>query len=104
MTNLLHATAVLALVVTGMAVMVGVVSPGEALKGVGVALVLLTIVPCFVAALIQSVVGPALASLVTDLEHAAYILLIIAVSGVIGWLAIRGIARFRDMDQRKEEE
>lgn len=100
----LEAVAGLALVVTGLAVTVGIVSPDEALKRIGVVLLLLTIVPCFIAALIHDFVRPVLASLVTDLERAAYILLIAAVVALIGWLAIRTIVRFRDTDHGKREE
>ncbi len=104
MTSLLEAVAVLALVVTGMAVTVGVMSPSEALRRIGVVLVFLTIVPCFAVSLIHGAVGPVFAALVTNLERAAHILLIVAAVALIGWLAIQATIKFHDIGHKKGEE
>jgi hypothetical protein len=82
----------LVLVWTSVAVMVGSLEPGEALRRVGVVLVLLLLVPVLIQSLIHSVVVLAL-TVVDVLKHATYTLVVAAVAVLIGWVAVQQIRK-----------
>lgn len=86
MTYILEFIAVLALIWAGLSIMVGVLPPGEALRRVRVALVVLLVLPCFLFGFIHDTLSPLLGRVVTELESAARILLIAAVVALLAWL------------------
>ena len=60
---IIETIALLALVLVGMAVLLGVITPGEALKRILGFLVVVLVAPALVAVLVQSIISPALTSL-----------------------------------------
>lgn len=100
MGTLMELLAVLALMITGLAVMVGAVHPGEALRRVGVVLVLLLVVPCIIFSFIQSVIMPIVAAAVTQLANAAVILLVVAAVALLGWFPVHIMQRRSARNQR----
>lgn len=89
MSGILGFLAALALIVTALAVMVGALEPGEALRRLGVALLLILIVPALLQAIIRSVIEPFLSSAVTDLGRLAVILVVVALIALVGWLVLK---------------
>lgn len=85
--------AVLVLVATGTAIMVGALSPGDALRRVGVVLLLLLIVPMLITGLMQAVVAPMLAGLRSAAGNVAGALVVIAGVALAIWLGLYAIQR-----------
>lgn len=90
---ILELLAVLALVVTGAAIMVGALSPGDALRRVGVVLVLLLIVPLLITGLMKTMVAPMLASLRSAAGTLAGALGVIAGVALAIWLGLYVVQR-----------
>jgi hypothetical protein len=84
---------VLALISMSLAVMIGAVPPGEALRRVAVVLVLLFVAPVLLMSLIRSVIMPGLNGVVTVLGNATYIILVVGAIVLIGWLATQKLRR-----------
>jgi len=89
----LELLAVLALVGTGVAIMVGALSPGDALRRVGVVLVLLLVIPMLITGLMQAVVAPMLATVRSAAGTAASVLGVIAAVALAIWLGLYAIQR-----------
>jgi len=83
--------AVLALVSTGIAIMIGALSPGEALRRVGAMLLLLLLVPMLITGLLRCVIAPMLARLRTVAQEVVILLAVIAVLALTGWLVLHRI-------------
>ena len=90
---ILELSAVLVLVGTGAAIMVGALSPGDALRRVGVVLLLLLFVPMLITGLMQAVVVPMLATLRSAAKDAAGLLVVVAVVALAAWLGLHAIQR-----------
>ena len=104
MAPLLNLIAVLALVATGISVLVGAVAPGEALRRLGVAMILLLVIPCFIAGMLKSLITPVINSVVTLLAHAGYILVLIAVFAFMAWVVVQISRRHQGVDGDKKDE
>ena len=84
----LEVLAVLALVVTGIAIMVGALSPGDALRRVGVVLLLVLILPALMTSVMQAVIVRMLAEVRSAAKDVVYVLLAIAAVALLGWFAL----------------
>jgi undecaprenyl pyrophosphate phosphatase UppP len=100
----LELLAVLAVIVTALAVICGALTPGEALRRVGTALVLLLIVPAILTCIVRTTITPMLSAVVTDLAKAAVILVMVAVVALIGWMALRQVQRRSRTNHREDGE
>ncbi|MGE0406363.1 MAG: hypothetical protein AB7O65_08690 [Candidatus Korobacteraceae bacterium] len=89
MTGLLEASAALAVVVAGIAVMTGILPPGEALRRTGAALVLLLFIPVFAKVLLQMVLGPLAATLEMTMKLIGWACLAIFAMTVVGYLVLQ---------------
>ena len=89
----LELLAVLALVGTGVAIMVGALAPGDALRRVGVVLVLLLVIPMLITSLMQAVVAPTLATLRSAAGNVAAVLVVIATVAFAIWFGLFAIQR-----------
>ncbi len=93
--------AVLVLVASGIAIMVGALSPGDAIRRVGVVLALVIIVPVLITSFIQTAIAPMLASLRAAAKDIAYVLAVIAAITLLGWLVLYQAQR-RSRNDHKE--
>lgn len=89
MTCILELFATLAVVATAMIVMVGILSPGEALKRLAAALLLLLILPAAITNIVQSIVLPRLTDILTSIRSTLYMAAVLAVFAFVGWFAIK---------------
>ena len=93
MGQILGLLAIMAIVATAMAVIVGALEPAEAFQRVGAALALLLIIPALIVCAIQSVVTPLLSALVTDVAKLACIFPVVAALALLAWLTLRFLQR-----------
>lgn len=98
MLNILEAVLVLGLVVAGLGIMVGLISPGDALKRLGVFLAIILIVPPALTFLFQNMVAPALSAALAMLKPILWIGGAIVVLILIVW-AVGAPRRHHSGDQ-----
>lgn len=101
MIYVLEVLAISALVASGIAIMLGALSPGDALRRVGAVLVLLLILPALITCFAQTTIAPMLASLRAAAKDIAYVLLAIAAIALFCWFVLYKIQRFVANDHRK---
>jgi hypothetical protein len=89
MIALLNLVAVLALLVSGIVVMIGAVKPEEMLRRVGVILLLLLVVPVFILNITHCLLAPMFMSFLSFLKQAAYVVLLVTAIGLLVCIVIR---------------
>ena len=89
LTCILELFGTLAIVATAIIVMVGILSPGEALKRLAAALLLLLVLPAAITNIVQSIVLPFFASILNAIRSRLYVAPVVAFVAFIGWLAIK---------------
>src|SRR5208282_3956151 len=100
----LEVLAVLGLVATGVAIMVGALPLGDAIRRVGSVVVLLIIMPMFITAFIQTMIAPMLTALRSAAQDVAYALVVIGTLTLLRWLASHRLQRRSGKNHTKTEE
>ncbi len=90
--QILELLAVIAIILTALAVMTGSLEPGDALRRLGTTLILMLIMPAVVTTVIRCAVLPLIAPVVTVLGDAAFILAIVSVTALVICIALGRIA------------
>ena len=104
MTCVLEVLAVLGLVATGVAIMVGTLPLGDAIRRVGSVVVLLIIMPMFITAFIQTMIAPMLTALRSAAQDVACALVVIGAVALLGWLVLHRLQRRSGKNHTKTEE
>jgi hypothetical protein len=88
---ILEFVAVLGLVLTGFAVLIGVIKPADAAKRVGGFLLVVFVAPAAIAYLFRSLIMPALASLWAAAKPALTVVGAIAVFILLAWIVLAAV-------------
>ena len=92
------------LIATGVAIMVGALPLGDAIRRVGSVVVLLLIMPMLITAFIQTVIAPMLVDLRSAAQDVAYVLVVIGAVTLLGWLVLHQLQRRSGRNHKKTEE
>jgi len=104
MTCVLEVLAVLGLVATGVAIMVGTLPLGDAIRRVGSVVVLLMIMPVLITAFIQTMIAPMLTALRSAAQDVACALVVIGAVALLGWLVLHRLQRRSGKNRKRTEE
>jgi len=85
---ILEMIAVLGLVLTGFAVLIGVIKPEEAMKRIGGFLLVVLVAPAVIAFLVHNLIVPALAAIWNTAKPALTVVGAIAVLLLLGWMIL----------------